>query len=263
MNSDKKVSVSNPPIWPLRYACAVTLAYDDGFAGHAQEVAPALADLALPATFFVPIESDLIRSPDRWRRVAELGHELGNHTVFHPCHKSCAEDRSWVEPCFDLADYTESRLRRELSVASGILGAIDGRCERTYGNTCFETTFGPPSAPTSMTGVLRALFVAARGAQRDSPVCPASGFDPYDVGTIDIDGLSFAQLQDTVETARATGGWVVLTAHGVGPGEHRMYVDREVHWRFARWLRSQPDVWVAPFIDVARTARAQAAKFAE
>jgi peptidoglycan-N-acetylglucosamine deacetylase len=248
------------PLWPLQRACAVTLAYDDGLAAHALELAPALADLGVPVTFFAPVESDLIRNPDRWTRAAELGHELGNHTIFHPCRKAGPEDRSWVEPCFDLAEYTESRLRRELMVANGVLGMIDGRSERSYGNTCCETTIGPASAPSSMTGVLRTLFIAARGTMKDSPAQPGPAFDPFDVGTNSMDGRSFEQLQRIVETARMTRGWVVLTAHGVGPAEHELNVDVQTHWRFIRWLRDQADVWVAPFIDAAKSACEQSAR---
>ncbi len=178
-------------IWPMQRVCAISLTYDDGLAGHARELAPALADLGLPATLFVPIESDLIRNANRWKRVAEIGHELGNHTVFHPCHKSnvsrgdfrnsYTDDRSWVEPCFDLGGYTESRFRRELDVASGVLTAIDGHCERTYGNTCFETTLGSSSAPISMSGVLRPLFVAARGRLTDHPAKPGPELDLFEL----------------------------------------------------------------------------------
>jgi hypothetical protein len=245
----------SPPIWPLQRSCAISLTYDDGLTSHAHELAPALAELGLPATFFVPIESDLIRNPERWRRVAEMGHELGNHTIFHPCHKSVKEDRSWVEPCFDLSEYTESRFRRELSVASGVLAAIDGCHERTYGNTCFETTLGPRSAPKSMTEVLRPLFVAARGRLTGRPTQPDVELDPFDVGTTQIDGCSIEQLQEIVEGARASHGWAVLSAHGVGPAHHELYVEEEAHWSFVRWLRSQPDVWVATFIDAARHVR--------
>ncbi|MGA2706764.1 MAG: polysaccharide deacetylase family protein [Steroidobacteraceae bacterium] len=264
MNIDT-VNLMPTNIWPMQRACAISLTYDDGLAGHAREIAPALADIGLPATFFVPIESDLIRNTDRWKRVAEMGHELGNHTVFHPCHKSnvsrgdfrnsSADDRSWVEPCFDLGSYTESRFRRELGVASGVLTAIDGQCERTYGNTCFETSLGPASAPISMSGVLRPLFVAARGRLTVHPAKPGPDLDLFDVGTIQIDGQSVEQLQRIVDGARVTNGWAVLTAHGVGPADHELYVDEEAHWRFARWLRSQADVWVATFIDVARHTR--------
>jgi len=238
-------------IWPQNRTCAISLTYDDGLAGHARELAPALADLGLPATFFVPIESDLIRNADRWRRVAQLGHELGNHTVFHPCHQS-------VEPCFDLAGYTESRFQRELSVANDVLAAIDGRCERTFGNTCFETTLGPPSAPISMSGILESLFVAARGGLKDIPAHPGPELDMFDVGTTQIDGHSVEQLQKIVDAARVCGGWVVLTAHGVGPADHELYVDQAVHSSFVGWLRSQSDVWVATFIDAARHARGYA-----
>lgn len=242
-------------IWPQRRSCAISLTYDDGLEGHAREVAPALAELGLSATFFAPIESDLIRNPGRWRQVAEMGHELGNHTIFHPCHKIAEEDRSWVEPCFDLGAYTESRFRRELSVASGVLAAIDGRSERTYGNTCAETTLGPASAPTPMTEILKPLFVAARGRYCGLAAQPGPELDLFDVGTTPIDGYADLQLQKIVEAARATNGWAVLTAHGVGPGQHELYVDEESHRRFLMWLRTQPDVWVATFIDVARHVR--------
>jgi hypothetical protein len=106
-----------------------------------------------------------------------------------------------------------------------------------------------------MTEILRPLFVAARGKYWGLPAQPGPELDVFDVGTTQIDGYSNQQLQKIVEEARATNGWAVLTAHGVGPGHHELYVDEGTHRRFLRWLRSQPDVWVATFIDVARHVR--------
>ena len=64
----------------------VCLTYDDALPVHRQVVAPLLAERGLRGTFYIPAaRDDLHEHLADWRRVAEMGHELGNHSCFHTC----------------------------------------------------------------------------------------------------------------------------------------------------------------------------------
>jgi len=67
-----------------RSARAVALTFDDGYDAR---VCSALVDelvaTGTPATFF-PNARHVVRSPALWRRIADLGFPIGNHTMDHP-----------------------------------------------------------------------------------------------------------------------------------------------------------------------------------
>jgi peptidoglycan/xylan/chitin deacetylase (PgdA/CDA1 family) len=67
---------------------AVSLTYDDCLPCHRLAVAPALSARDMAGTFYCPAASgDLHANVEAWRAVATSGHELGNHTCFHPCRR--------------------------------------------------------------------------------------------------------------------------------------------------------------------------------
>ena len=64
----------------------ICLTYDDALPVHREIVAPMLAARGLRGTFYVPAaRDDLHEQVECWRSVAAMGHELGNHSCFHPC----------------------------------------------------------------------------------------------------------------------------------------------------------------------------------
>ena len=74
--------------WPNGAKAAVCLTYDDGVDIHLDHAAPDLEAVNLRGTFYVPGHSrSLYERMDEWRALAARGHEIGNHTVFHPCLK--------------------------------------------------------------------------------------------------------------------------------------------------------------------------------
>ena len=75
--------------------CAVVLTYDDAIDQQLDNAVPILDSLNLKATFYITAFSSSMQSRmGEWRKLAEHGHELGNHTLFHPCFGG--PDRSWV-----------------------------------------------------------------------------------------------------------------------------------------------------------------------
>ena len=100
-------------VWQDQKKCAVCLTYDDGIDIDLDNVIPVLDSLGLKATFYVPGNStSLNKRMDEWRAVAKEGHELGNHTLFHPCFGK-SMNRAWVTADNDLDNYTMQRMVNE------------------------------------------------------------------------------------------------------------------------------------------------------
>jgi peptidoglycan/xylan/chitin deacetylase (PgdA/CDA1 family) len=150
--------------WPHEAEAAVCLSYDDGMPCHVDLVAPMLEEFGFRGTFYTPINSDIIARPDAWRDVARRGHELGNHTIFHPCRRPIAEPpeaeaRAWN----NLSRFDAARFGNELKVSNFALRLLDGHTERTYGNTCHNVSIGPDDSAERIEPILAEFFVAGRG----------------------------------------------------------------------------------------------------
>src|SRR5580704_7617373 len=70
-------------------SCAVVLTYDDAIDVDLDNVIPALDSLGLKGTFYLIGSSTVIANRiAEWRKAAAEGHELGNHSMNHPCDGS-------------------------------------------------------------------------------------------------------------------------------------------------------------------------------
>ncbi len=239
-------------VWPQGQKCAVSLTFDDGLPVHYDLVGPLLEQVGLRATFYVPAVSDVRVHPQRWRQLARRGHELGNHSLFHPCTR-LPDREGWLEPWQDLRAYDLPRLREELSTANLILQLLDNQTERTYGNTCCETEVGQGDTLTSMAPVLRDLFVAARGPQVSRVVDVRQPVDLYHLGHYSGDAKTFEEIKAKIETAVEMGGWTVWMMHGVGSDTHGLYIEPAEHEKLVQWLGANKGlVWTAPLVKVAQ-----------
>jgi peptidoglycan/xylan/chitin deacetylase (PgdA/CDA1 family) len=239
--------------WPAGQKSAVSLTYDDGLPIHYEYVGPALSEAGLRGTFNVLIRSDPLQHPEEWHRLAQSGHELANHTLFHPCRR--VPHMTWLEECYDLCDYTSERLRAELEIANLVLYLLDGKRERTFGNTCCDTTIGRGGQEMLMDGVLRELFVAARGPYNRQIADVTRGINLMHVGHFGADkqDMAFEDIQETIQRAAEVGGWAVFMIHGVGEGTHALYMEKSTHEKLVAWLAAnKADIWTAPFIEVAQ-----------
>ncbi len=241
--------------WPQGQRCAVSLTYDDGLPVHYEVVAPLLEDAGLRATFYV-MGTVARHAPERWRALAAAGHELGSHSLFHPCRREPPENYAWLPPYYDLCDYTPERWGAELDVANLVLHLIDGKTERTFGNTCCNTTIGRGAAEISMDALLRERYVAARGPMNYRVAMPQTGINLMQVGHFQGDGRSFADIRAEIQRARDLGGWIVWMTHGVGAETHHLSMDPAEHEHLIRWLgANQTTIWTAPLVDVAKHVR--------
>jgi sialate O-acetylesterase len=227
--------------WPEKYKAAVCLTYDDGLDCHLDVAVPELDSYNLKGTFYCTGYSNSLRNRmEEWRAITLNGHEIGNHTLFHPCN---GERFDWVKPEYDLRTYTMSKIRTELSTANTFLTAVDGKNERTFAYTCSDFEVNNISFVDS----IRNMFVAARS---DGPI-PAS-MDMVDLyfapswGVVDPSGTD---LINYVKEAQEKGTIAIFMFHSVGGGY--LNVSSEAHKELLAYLKSNEDViWTDTFMNV-------------
>jgi peptidoglycan-N-acetylglucosamine deacetylase len=240
--------------WPTGYSCAVSITYDDALPIHHEFAGPALEAHGLRGTFYLNIAARPSDNPLPWRELAARGHELGNHSLFHPCRRD-ASNRHWLDKAFDLRRYTANRFQQELKVANAFLHLLDGRSERTYAYTCFHMYLGSWRKKTPIPELIRGNFVAGRGARTDQPVVVTRDLDLMNLGAFLADGLPLASLTDAIKRANDRAGWLILVIHGIGPDTHSLFTERRTHESLLDFLASQPGILVGPVIEIAKWVR--------
>lgn len=236
--------------WPGGARAAVSLSYDDALDSQLDHAIPALNALGLKATFYLTLASPVVRQRlPEWRRAAAAGHELGNHTLFHPCSRS-APGRDWVAPHRDLDKISPAQMLEEVQLANAYLHAIDGQSQRTYTAPCTDPLAGGKPYLPAVAGEFLAMKTRVGG------VLPSlSALDLADVPTAGPVGSSGAELIAIVEQAAAQGSLASLTFHGIG-GDH-LSVSREAHQALLQHLAAHPErFWVDSFVNIARHLRA-------
>jgi peptidoglycan/xylan/chitin deacetylase (PgdA/CDA1 family) len=223
--------------WLNNRQAAISLSYDDGIPNHPLVVAPQLEAYGLRGTFYAPLKSDLMQNPLTWRSMAVRGHELGNHSVFHPCWSVQGKYDSWLEKEFNLVNYNAQQWLDEINTANQALALVDGRNQRTFGNNCFDNYLGPEDAPVCLEPMIAQVFLAARGEDTEKPV----------------DLVNIDDFTDELNQLLETGGWIIYTFHGVGEEAHTHHINAREHERLLSFLRdNEQNIWTAPVIEVVR-----------
>jgi peptidoglycan-N-acetylglucosamine deacetylase len=234
--------------------CAVVLTYDDGLNVHLSNAVPALDSLGLKGTFYISdYFGGLQKQIPRWRQAARSGHELANHTIYHPCEGDRA-GREFVKPDNNLNNYTVKQMDNEIQTMNTLLTAMDGKTERTFAYPCGDMKI----RDTAYLEPLKNAFVAARGVTPGMP--SISDVDLYDISCYPVNGQSGAELIALVKQAAVKHGLLVFLFHGVG-GEHNLNVSLPAHSQLLHYLKQRKkDVWVAPMLEVATFIKEQQQK---
>ena len=144
---------------------AVVLTYDDGLNVHIDNAATVLDSFGFKGTFYLPGNASALnnRIPE-WKKMASNGHELGNHSLFHPCVGK-KPGREFVTDERDLNNYTVARMVDEVRVTNTLLNSIDSKSKRTFAYPCGDMLI----KDSAYFNPLKKDFVAARGVQGGFP----------------------------------------------------------------------------------------------
>jgi sialate O-acetylesterase len=229
--------------WPDGKKAAVVFTYDDALDCHLDVAVPQLDKFGFKGTFFCTGNSpSLYNRLEEWRKIAENGHELGNHTLFHPCDGKRGD---WVKPEYDLTKYTHEQILNELQTANTLLKAIDGKTERTFGYTCSDYIAGG----TDFTADIKNMFV---GARCDGQVPETmTGYTVFKTPSWGVNSPTAEELIAYVEKAREKGTIAVFMFHSVGGGY--LNVGADEHRKLLEYIKlNSRDYYTGTFIEVMR-----------
>ncbi len=227
--------------WPGGAKAAVCFTYDDGLDCQLDVAVPQLDEFNLKGTFFCTGNSlSLYYRMDEWREISKNGHELGNHTLFHPCDGNVGD---WVKPEYDLNKYTLEQILTELKTANTLLKAIDGKEERTFAYTCSNTVAGGKD----FTDDIQDIFIGARC----NGTIPQTmkNYNVYKTPSFSVVNLSAYEMIKVAEEAREKGTIIVFIFHSVGGGY--LNVDADQHRKLLEYVaKNKDDYYNATFGDV-------------
>lgn len=225
--------------WPEGRQAAILLTYDDAIPASDLEVAaPQLDRVQLRGTFFLMGKAMRTEDVPRWRALAASGHELGNHTVNHPCRRGTYD----MPGQYNSESYSVDVLLTEIRVMNTLLTALDGKPKHAFATPCEHTTVGGQDyiAPLKASGLVSFI--------RDSSVMPSFADAPKIMGHGFV-GTSGADMIAWVKQVEAAGALGIVVFHGVG-GDY-LSVTAEAHQQLLEYLAAhRSTIWTAPYSEV-------------
>jgi peptidoglycan/xylan/chitin deacetylase (PgdA/CDA1 family) len=188
--------------------------------------APALDRLGLKATFFLSGANLAEFAP-----LGKNGHELGSHTLTHPCNSALAQ--------LGLAD-----MARELDAGNAAVGALGVTGKLTFAYPCGQTSL---QGGQSYVPLVKERFRAARGVA--GVVAEPAHLDLFDVPALfppsSSDGSDVVAF---IRRAEQSHGWAVIGVHGVSGGGEYLQLSQPAHDEILSYLAEhRQTIWTAPF----------------
>jgi peptidoglycan-N-acetylglucosamine deacetylase len=234
--------------WPDKTRGAVSLTFDDGIQTQLDNAIPVLDSHGLKGTFYVnprpePFWEERL---ERWQEASRNGHEIGNHTVNHPCSCNfgfsdegyCLENLS-LDDIADTIDRATKMLDEQFPWQKG---------ERSFCYPCYQTYVGVGTGRRSYVPVVAERFKAARGTgeRANHPeLIDLSYIWSYDAG-----GHSAEDMIAYVEDAVQKNLWGIICMHGVG-GEHISVSTEALDGLCGHLAENSDRIWTATVIEIA------------
>jgi peptidoglycan/xylan/chitin deacetylase (PgdA/CDA1 family) len=224
--------------WPHGKRAVIVLTYDDGCKSQLQNVVPLLDSLHFKATFFLIGDALDYNTIPQWRAVAKKGHELANHTMYHPC-----EDK---DNPVGSQSYTPATILREIGTTNYFLFALDGKTTHSYAYPCTETSVGGKYYVDSLRKSGGVSYARIGGDKDNAVITDFKKLDPLLVPSYGVDqGTSGEQLIAFVKKVEQSGGLGVFMFHGIG-GDW-IITSPQAHRELLEYLAHDKDIWVATF----------------
>ncbi|MHC4557624.1 MAG: polysaccharide deacetylase family protein [Planctomycetota bacterium] len=200
--------------WPEGKRAAISLTFDDARFSQVDRGLPILDEYDAKATFYVSIRP-LEKRLDAWKMTAAKGHEIGNHTLTHPCSGDFTFARKRA-----LEDYTLDRMRDELEEANNTIERLLGIRPVSFAYPCGQKFVGRGRNLKSYVPLVAEKFLAGRGWMDEWPNDPTF-CDTAQLKAMELDGKHFEQVKQLIDRTLANGGWLVFCGHEIGEGGYQ------------------------------------------
>jgi hypothetical protein len=230
--------------WPAGCQGAISLTFDDGLRSQLETAIPRLEERGLRGTFYLnPRGDDWQTRLAVWRPAQQAGHEMGNHTISHPCSLN-------VGPV--LQTWTLARIESDVQEAQRRLDVLfPGEEERSFAYPCYESDVGRGPTRQSYIPVIARHFVAARAKgfsmRGNHPIYA----DLHYLGSWGAERMAAREMVGLVEECAAEGWWGIFTFHGVNEG-HLPISEHDLCGLLDYLAQHRERIWSATLARVAR-----------
>jgi peptidoglycan/xylan/chitin deacetylase (PgdA/CDA1 family) len=224
--------------WPEGYRAAVSLSFDDARESQLDVGAPVLAETRTKVTFYLTA-GNLGNRADDWKKAAAAGHELGNHSMVHPCSGNFGWSRTHA-----LEDMSLDRMRQELTEANRAIEAATGVRPVTFAYPCGQTFVGRGRGVQSYVPLISELFLSGRLWLSEAPNDPGYA-DLAQLTGYPMDDVEFDELEPVIRNAVDRGQWLVLAGHDIGSTPGKQVTRVSMLRALTRYLQQRDRlVWV-------------------
>lgn len=195
--------------WPEGKQMAISLSFDDARESQVTGGTRLLDQYGIKATFYVNpggVEKQL----EGWRKAVANGHEIGNHTLTHPCTGNFPWSRNNA-----LEDHTLKSMKKEIVACNERIEALLHVKAEVFAYPCGQKFVGRGTKTKSYVPLVAKLFVSGRGWMDEAPNDPLYCNEAQLTG-VEMDGKNFDQLLPLIEKARKEGQWLLLAGHEMG-----------------------------------------------
>jgi peptidoglycan/xylan/chitin deacetylase (PgdA/CDA1 family) len=209
----------------------IVLTYDDALQSQLKNVVPVLNEAKLKATFFLDGRFSH-EQMKLWKAAANAGHEIANHSLYHPCSRQTLTD---LQPQYQSENYDLNSIIKEIGMMNKLLFGIDGRVNRTYAFPCTETSVGGKDYREALknSGLIK---YARGGGDSNAVITDLIDLDFFNVPSWGIsENTTGDQLISFVKKVVEAKGTGVLMFHGVG-GDY-LKVSAEAHNLLIKYLQ--------------------------
>ncbi len=197
--------------WPAGKRAAISLTFDDARPSQIDRGLPILDEYGVKATFYVSLSS-MEKRLDAWKKAAANGHEIGNHTLTHPCSGNFPFSREKA-----LENYTLDQMQAELRQANQGIERLVGVRPVSFAYPCGQKFVGRGRNLRSYVPLVAEEFLTGRGWMDEWANDPAF-CDMAQLMAMELDGKDFEQVKQIIDRTLTNGGWLVFCGHDVGDG---------------------------------------------
>ena len=195
--------------WPKGKQVAISLTFDDGRTSQVDTGTALLDRYGVKATFYV-VPSAVKQRVEGWKKAVKNGHEIGNHSLLHPCTGNFPWSRQKA-----LEDYTLEKMQNELIVTNDSIQYLLDVKPKNFAFPCGQTFVGRGINTKSYVPVVAKLFTSGRGWLDEGPNDPTF-CDFAQLTGMEMDGKDFDEILSLIKAAKETGKWLVLAGHEMG-----------------------------------------------
>src|SRR5436309_6632370 len=153
--------------WPNGKRMALSLSFDDGRSSQVDTGLALLRRHDVKVTFFLQ-GNQIEKRIDGWRRAAAEGHEIGNHSMTHPCTGNYEFSRKNA-----LEDYSLSMMEKQLDAAIAVISRLLGAKPRAFAYPCGQKFVGRGRRSKSYVPLVAKRFMVGGGYLVDASNVPA------------------------------------------------------------------------------------------